>query len=398
MFLSLAGSVWAAVPFELPPGETPSEWTAALTLAGFKAGDVGVGVGVELVAAGETWRVVVHDPRGGTRTVGVAPPATMQARQDIAWMAQSLLDPVVVPVLVQRAPPIAAVARPAAGGAMPRGDPPGAQSPARASPPRPKARPPGVPDVGELAPAAPAPTEPAAATPIAPEPTVANPELAVAVPDALGLASPAATGAPEAPPERVVVLLEDLGTASRVDTLATGLARVATAPGVAVHASVGGGVRVRGGATTAALVASDVGLHAGSWMVVGAISGLGGAALRDIAPQVDGRVWGMTTLLLAGWQAPWRVAPELGIGGGAVYYRFVNEGTIIEEKWVPVAVAAAGVSVAVVPRLRVSAAARAAIDADVLHLRVNGVEAGGWSAWSIEPLVRVIYEPVAAAR
>lgn len=94
MFL-LAAAALAAAPFELPADEDTAAWAYALELAGFVAGATGDGPAAELREASGTWQLTVRDRAGRLHVVTVPTPSSNRAREDIAWTAQSLLDPVV---------------------------------------------------------------------------------------------------------------------------------------------------------------------------------------------------------------------------------------------------------------------------------------------------------------
>lgn len=78
---------------QLPPGEDPSQWLKPLSLAGLAPGGPGGGAWVELRDEGSRWRLRVQDSAGLVRETTVAEPGSPQAREDVAWLAASLLKP-----------------------------------------------------------------------------------------------------------------------------------------------------------------------------------------------------------------------------------------------------------------------------------------------------------------
>jgi hypothetical protein len=91
--LLLALPARAAVPVVLPAGEDPAAWQDALGLAGMTVGPPGAGASVELVVRAGAWLLRVKDASGRLQEVSVAPPHTAQEREDVLWLAQSLLHP-----------------------------------------------------------------------------------------------------------------------------------------------------------------------------------------------------------------------------------------------------------------------------------------------------------------
>ena len=87
--LVLAGST----PVELPTTEDPADWEAALAMGGLVVGPVAGEAWVRLEPAADLWLLRVQDRGGALHEVRVAPPATEQEREDIVWLAVSLLHP-----------------------------------------------------------------------------------------------------------------------------------------------------------------------------------------------------------------------------------------------------------------------------------------------------------------
>lgn len=91
--LLLVAAALAAVPVLLPAGEDPALWRKPLSLAGLEPGAATAGAHVELKDEGSRWRLRVLDSSGLLRETTVAEPSTAEAREDIAWLAASLLKP-----------------------------------------------------------------------------------------------------------------------------------------------------------------------------------------------------------------------------------------------------------------------------------------------------------------
>ncbi|MFH1467195.1 MAG: hypothetical protein ABIO70_22615, partial [Pseudomonadota bacterium] len=85
-----------AVPVSLPPGEDPTVWGAVLERAGLGLA-APEGAGVRLEVAGDGWSLWVRDTTGVERRVQVPVPTDEAAREDLAWLAASLLRPLRAP-------------------------------------------------------------------------------------------------------------------------------------------------------------------------------------------------------------------------------------------------------------------------------------------------------------
>lgn len=82
-----------AVPFVLPDSEPVEEWRPILEFAQFELGPAGVGPYAQLSSSSGGWLLTVRDVEGSIRQVGVAPPEDAAAREEIASLAFSLLQP-----------------------------------------------------------------------------------------------------------------------------------------------------------------------------------------------------------------------------------------------------------------------------------------------------------------
>lgn len=140
---SLSGPAQAASGFVLPVGEDLATWQSPLNLGGFVPDVLTEDEGwVELIAVGSRWLLRVHNG-GDVREAWVTPPAEDGGREDIVWLARSLLadSQLLTPPEPVRAgaPPVVHVA-PAVSlpPAAPRTEAPVARSPrpAVAAPPR----------------------------------------------------------------------------------------------------------------------------------------------------------------------------------------------------------------------------------------------------------------------
>lgn len=105
VLLALLHAALAAVPFQLPAGEVVADWAAPMALAGFAPGPAGAAPSVILEPDGGAWRLVVVDVDGGHHTTRVVPPRSSREREDLVWVAQSLINPMVPAFRTPRASP-----------------------------------------------------------------------------------------------------------------------------------------------------------------------------------------------------------------------------------------------------------------------------------------------------
>lgn len=174
----------AGVPFALPPDEPGAAWTGAMALAGFVVGKPGAGPGAEVLRVGAAWELRVRDDRGSLHVVTVPRPETTAAREDLVWLAWSLLHPAAA-----RTDPLAALL------AAPRPVGPSPPSPTAPPPPAPPPPAPGTvpPGVAATRPLLPAPT-----VPRPPAVRVATPRVVAPTPDVPGSTTPPGPTAPAA--------------------------------------------------------------------------------------------------------------------------------------------------------------------------------------------------------
>ena len=111
--LALAsGTGRAATPLTLPPTEAEDDWAATVALVGFELAPPGEGPWVVLIAAVPEWQLLVQDSAGEVHRVSSAPPRTEVEREELLFLASSLLhadEPVkpVKPVVEEPRPAVA---------------------------------------------------------------------------------------------------------------------------------------------------------------------------------------------------------------------------------------------------------------------------------------------------
>lgn len=98
-FSSLAG-----VPVQLPPGESAADWAEPLSLAGLQPGAPGTGPYVQIRDEGGKWTIRVRDEAGQLHDVPVERPDSAAEREEIAFVASSLVKPM-APAKPAPAPP-----------------------------------------------------------------------------------------------------------------------------------------------------------------------------------------------------------------------------------------------------------------------------------------------------
>mgnify|MGYP006928172323 CR=1 FL=1 len=88
-------ATWA-LEVSLPPEAVSEDWDKALHVAGVDAQEAG---SVALTSGPETWTLTVTDATGEVHRVHVAPPTNPADREEIAWLAASLLEARPAPLL-----------------------------------------------------------------------------------------------------------------------------------------------------------------------------------------------------------------------------------------------------------------------------------------------------------
>ncbi len=82
-----------AIPFDLPETEDSSAWTPVLELGGFEPGEYPEAGPAVALDSGEPWMLRVRDDLGHERSAPVEAPLNTDEREDIVWLAKSLLQP-----------------------------------------------------------------------------------------------------------------------------------------------------------------------------------------------------------------------------------------------------------------------------------------------------------------
>ena len=90
-----AGGAWAAGRPELvlPATEDPANWADAVGLGGFDIGSRAVVPRVDVTVDAVGWHLKATDAAGHVRDATVPPPKDAQGREDMVWLARSLLTP-----------------------------------------------------------------------------------------------------------------------------------------------------------------------------------------------------------------------------------------------------------------------------------------------------------------
>lgn len=86
-------SVAFAVPLLLPPTEDASGWAEPAAMAGFELDVEKSASWAQLEAGDGTWTLVVRDELGDERRIEIAEPATQADREELVFLASSLLTP-----------------------------------------------------------------------------------------------------------------------------------------------------------------------------------------------------------------------------------------------------------------------------------------------------------------
>jgi len=107
----ICAPAWALAPLEIPEAEEAESWVNAAALAGLELGHADGGPSVSLEVRAGAWLMIVRDTQGITREVAVSPPGDHAAREELLFLAASLLHPIetgellVKPPLEQPDPP-----------------------------------------------------------------------------------------------------------------------------------------------------------------------------------------------------------------------------------------------------------------------------------------------------
>jgi hypothetical protein len=405
----LASRAEAVTPFRLPPGEEPAEWATALDLAGF---DIGSGrPGVEVRADGDRWVLLVWDASGGVRSAEVTRPASARAREDLVWLAASLLREADVPA--GRTPAMPAVPLPPPRiPSEPVARPIGGRGARRAVGPAPSSGPdthplahvpPPLAD-GSAAPTPPSAAPPADATPAdsAVAPAIVAPPISTVAPPNSAVAPPNSAVAPTnsavaprisgvaTPPFSAVA---PSAVAPPASAAAPPAATIADArPPLDLSASFAGILTFRAGASVAAGGALAITIsRANTWIEADAAL-LAPSAVTSLEPS-DSLAFG-SFALTAGWApATGRARPHLGAGLTLQRVTFREDGYAPLAAWVPAPHADAGIALALAPHLALDAGLRATWDTreitfvaeDAPLTEVGRVATSPWLAVKIAP-------------
>lgn len=99
-------SIVLAVPLDLPAGEQPALWADTAELAGFELAPAEGESWARLEPRDEVWLLTVQDPTGAVRSVEVPAPTGPADREDMVFLASSLLVPQKVEPPKLPAPPV----------------------------------------------------------------------------------------------------------------------------------------------------------------------------------------------------------------------------------------------------------------------------------------------------
>lgn len=301
----------AATPVQLPPGEPVEPWRAPLALAGLTPGSGRPGV--EILVSGDRWVIIAWDASGVARAAELSRPNSASAREDLAWLAASLLRGGAAPKVAQPLPMPAPVPLPT----TPAPPPP---APA-AAPPKPKA-------LAEEPTTAEAPPPP---PPPSPAPAPAVPEPSPALSPAL---TPALSPALSPPPA-----LDE--------------------PHVSIGAAALGGLRPGQAATGGLSVVLDA-RQAPFWADL-RLYGVFSSGLIPVEGDDALGLWGLSGS--AGW-APRSgpIEPAFGAGISLNRVRFQQPGWVAQLAWDPALHLDGGVGLPIGGNLRLTLGARVGVD------------------------------------
>ncbi|MFZ5478930.1 MAG: hypothetical protein ACOZNI_19310 [Myxococcota bacterium] len=324
----------------LPPGEDPAAWKAPATLAGFRVGDATASDRVEIVVSERGWTLRAWNAAGHSRVIGVAPARSADGREDVAWLAASLLHSL-------PEGPAPARSRPSS---------PEPAAPVRATAPAP---PPRV--AKELRPAE---RDAEAGEPVSPTPAVeaaptAGPTVVVA--GEPGSPTPAVQAAPTAGPT-IVVADEPEATVVVAGEPPT---PEPSAVALTTWVLLGPAVSWRDGTALAVAGELGAGVRSGSFWV-GATGSP--STPRALAAAPEGTLSAVDVRAIAAWSPDLGVAPWLATHVGASWHRFGRADERLDLFPVPVLAAEAGAEVRMGPWLRLSPRLRVAGDLDRTRL------------------------------
>jgi hypothetical protein len=361
LFAGFATLATAAVPIELPAGEDVHAWEDALEIGGLVPATAGSGAAVRVQDHGASWTLVVRDQVGAVRTVDVAEPRSAESREEVVWLAVSLLrpmstslPPLAAPVAPTAPPAAAPAAERSAGAAIPRPAPTKAPEP----PPPPLVEVASTPGAPEASPW----TAVSETPPPVPVTTSTRPEIPS---PGLEITSPGFEPWPPVPHDDGVAAADHLS--APVEQV---VATLETRPPRA-WARTGGGVVARGGAGASGRFVVDAGVDAGVIDIGGTVALAPRAGLTELGEERR-----MLSLdLAAGAWGHATDAGRIGLAVGPSWRRFSEGGEPVSTLLVPVITAEAAMRVpvggpAIVPFAR--------LDQDLarVDLLVDGAPAG----------------------
>ncbi len=316
-----AGATPTAV-LTLPPGERASDWSEAATLGGFRLSTDTSGTRVLVTVNAGGWRLHVVDASGVTHEATVVPPRSPEEREDLIWLARSLLTPVSAVGWGMTSPAPTPAMRVTVTPAAPRPAPPSVRTPPVVAAPKPRpASPAGTPPpapvpIPAAAPTAPSPTAPAVTVPVVD--STAPPAVADATALPVSIAPPPLPDPPTDPnPEATVALVPTSET--RVPLSGSANVSVGVAGMVGYRADIGIAVGLR-------VAASG---HIG-WLRLGAaVDWQPSTALDALNQERAVSEFGVTAEL--GWEGKGRVRPAVLPMGGMAVRRF-TQGTLVVDR------------------------------------------------------------------
>ena len=413
----------AGVPLVLPPSEDPADWATIARIAGFELTTTLPGPGAQLTRGSNGWVLVVRDSRGVRHETPVEAPSDATDREDLVWLATSLLDPLgdagaPAPVTPKPAASPAGVSALTAAASKPSSTPskPSPSPTATASKPTPAAskpsstaskpsstaskpsstasrtpapstasRTPPPSSTGSTASTAPTPPTPPPASPAAPAPPPTPPVLASTTTLPPAATEPAATTntppVPTAPdpsaaaPTAVVAAAEPPTAPAEPPSAAPISAPKPlvflddpppTDQPVYAWLRTNGDATLRVGASPAVVGGGALGAGYGQVRLGLAVSYTTAARLPALG---DTETYdGVDVAGVLGWQPQGRIAPVLGVGAGASLRRYVMDSTTIDSATIPFVTADLGLSIGLLPALALTPHAGAIVDLSPTYL------------------------------
>ena len=400
----------------LPAGEPSGRWSDAAALGGFRVAAVDSGERVIVTSEGARWHLHAVDARGGVHDATVPVPVTAQAREDLVWLARSLLKPSgeggwgpprtaytplpVAPVPRAVAPPQAAVASSSA--SSPKSSPkslPVASRPAapRAPASRPAAKanasedaslwlaPPEAPalPVSGSSPWAGAPPAALPAPPLAALPVAAPPVAAMPVAAPLVAAMPVAAMPVAAVPVAAVPSASASVASVAAPSAASGsLAERASPPRLGLATGLGGALGYRGDTGVGVALRLDVVAEL-RWLRISA-SGTWqpGAMLDALGAERRASQFGFGGGL--GWMGAGRVRPLVMVESGVALRRYTQANLIVADLAVPFAGVRAGARWSLSPEVLLEPYAAVYMDLMPVTFETEaGRSAASWGTGSV---------------